>query len=350
MRLIRGKGFIGLQGPFSVLSSAPWRGGWLRRATRVINHQVPFDFHHDVATFYRAFERRMGWHRVVGLLTAVDVRKAVVVRRKDYLLAVTAGIRNASRVGTINILVGLRGLPCGGAPVELVKMVTEAKVAALQEYDLREGPAPATGTSTDAVVIAYEGRPPPFPYAGPLTPLGRRLGRDVRRSILRGIKAYHESTPARPLRDRLRERGLPVPPGLREGSPPEPREVREAWESAFALDDAVRAGRIPPPEGSWGATQPYAHRLLQAATRMARGSLVERAVKFGDPESSPCPPTSDDGPPLPADPARPHGTMLNPRGPRGGPRARRGLARRRPDGTSGREPRSRRRGGARTGS
>ena len=242
MRWITEEGYVGIEGPFRVLSSAPWHGG-LRPAPRIVNVQVPFDFDHDVGTFFRKFEREHHLPGSVGFLTAVDVRTAVRRKCRSHWLLVTAGVGNPSRVGTINILLAVAGNPSPAAQVELVKMVTEAKVAALYDLDIRAGPVPATGTSTDGVAIAATGNGPKFDYAGPATSIGRAIGRDVRQAVRDALRAYHGWDETRPIPDRLRERGWSEKDVQRLG--PVPARLRSEWESAFGLDEAHRAGRLP---------------------------------------------------------------------------------------------------------
>ena len=75
---------------------------------------------------------------------------------------------------------------CGA--VNGVITATEAKVGALTEAGIvtAEG-APATGTVTDAVVLAWTGRGPRVPYLGPGTVAGWCLARAVRQAVLLGI-------------------------------------------------------------------------------------------------------------------------------------------------------------------
>ena len=48
--------------------------------------------------------------------------------------------------------------------------------------------APATGTATDAIVLAWTGRSPRMPYLGPGTVAGWCLVRAVRRAVLEGAR------------------------------------------------------------------------------------------------------------------------------------------------------------------
>jgi adenosylcobinamide hydrolase len=243
MRLIRRRGFLAARGQFRVVSSAPWHGGMYRTKT-IVNVAVPMYFREPVPRFFRRFERQTGYRNVVGLLTAVDVRTTAVRRSRIGTVAISSGVSNSSRVGTINAIVILAGRPSNAAMVEAVKVVTEAKVAALVDLDIRSGDGRATGTSTDAVVIATEDRGGAFDYCGPATSRGRAIGRMVASAIRDGLARTQGYTPTRPIRNKLAERGL----GPAELGDPNrgPRFAnRAAWEAAFALDDAVRAGRLP---------------------------------------------------------------------------------------------------------
>lgn len=270
LRVFQGEGYVGIEGPFRVLSSAPWRGGW-RRARRVVNVQVPFDFDHQVPQFFRTFEAEHGLQGSVGFLTAVDVATAQIRRTSSLVLVVTGGVGNPSRVGTINVLLALRGNPSPAAMVELVKVVTEAKVAAVSSLDIRAGSAPATGTSTDAVAIATLGRGREYTYAGPATKIGRQVGASVRGAVRDAIVAYHRWDEGRPISDRLRERGWKekeiqsIPPALLRDRP--------RWEAAFGQDEALRSRRL-----RLAASDPYPFtRAVYGSRRRVRRSVAARA-------------------------------------------------------------------------
>jgi adenosylcobinamide hydrolase len=74
------------------------------------------------------------------------------------------------------------------AMVNAVITATEAKTNILLEQSVStpEG-HPATGTSTDAIVIACTGRGKPLPYAGPATLIGSLIGRTVRQTLSQAI-------------------------------------------------------------------------------------------------------------------------------------------------------------------
>jgi adenosylcobinamide amidohydrolase len=146
-----------------------------------------------------------GW---VGLMTGVALdTAAVVVHEHDGLAVaaiVTVGLGNPSAAGrdptggwfaasppagTINtIVVASAPLTAAGA-VNAATTATEAKALALFEGGIRTRTGePASGTSSDAIVIAAPlatpgSAPPPLRYAGPATALGWLIGRAVREAV-----------------------------------------------------------------------------------------------------------------------------------------------------------------------
>ena len=192
-----------------VLSSAAL-GGERRRVRYIINHTVKKSYNcdnpdQDLARLAAEIGLDEG---VMGLMTAVDVRHTVVRSgiRKALPVAVlctagtgnacAAGIpvfpgKNATAPGTINIVVLIDGNLTGAAMVNAVITATEAKTRAIFQAGIRlpDG-SMATGTNTDAIVIACTGRGKPLPYAGAATKLGYLVGHTVYRAVTQGIKDY----------------------------------------------------------------------------------------------------------------------------------------------------------------
>lgn len=134
----------------------------------------------------------------VGLMTAADLdrARAVMLSDKDLTVAavVTAGLSNATsaglsspaklRPGTINLVLLVKANLSPGAMVNAVITATEAKTDLLRRRQiLTPDNHPATGTSTDAVVVACTGQGSALPYAGPATPVGWLIGQVVRRAL-----------------------------------------------------------------------------------------------------------------------------------------------------------------------
>jgi len=77
--------------------------------------------------------------------------------------------------------------------VNLVATVAEAKVGALAAAGVRcPSGAIATGTATDATVIAATGRGPRHVFGGPVSDLGHAVAFTARRALERGIDRWLE--------------------------------------------------------------------------------------------------------------------------------------------------------------
>lgn len=197
-----------------VLSSAVL-GGERRRARFILNHTVENNYSSDTPAedLARLAEKMNLGKDVLGLMTAVDVRRTVMSFGTRSGLGVatvcTAGVSNACSAGsliaaahesmaapgTINIVVLIDGNLTEAAMVNAVITATEAKTMAVFQAGIRlpDG-AMATGTTTDAIVIACTGRGGPLPYAGAATDLGFLVGRTVYRAVAQGISDYFAAT------------------------------------------------------------------------------------------------------------------------------------------------------------
>jgi adenosylcobinamide hydrolase len=200
-----------------VLSSAPVGGGRCE-AEWIVNRRVPENYcATDPVTETVRWLTGNGFdpRRTVALLTAARTEDAVLVRidGDGFCLAalVTAGVGNAARAGkpgfsdgcrpgTINTILLVDGNVTEGAMVGAVITATEAKSAALQDLRVADPDGdPATGTNTDAVVIAVVRRKRDgcvHAYAGPASPLGRAVGRAVYEAVTEAV-----------LRERRRKEG-----------------------------------------------------------------------------------------------------------------------------------------------
>lgn len=197
-----------------VLSSAVL-GGERRRARFILNHTVAKNYSSDkpAEDLVRLAEKLNLGKDVLGLMTAVDIRHTVMSfgTRQDLAVATvcTAGVGNACSAGslvavaresaaapgTINLVVLIDGNLTEASMVNAVITATESKTMALFQAGIRlpDG-AMATGTTTDAIVIACTGRGKLFPYAGAATDLGFLVGRTVYRAVAQGISDYLAAT------------------------------------------------------------------------------------------------------------------------------------------------------------
>jgi adenosylcobinamide hydrolase len=212
---------IDLGKPQRVLSSAP-RGGGFLQSRYILNHQVSANPTSSVPTMApcRTWEnpaRYLGRvardldvaPRCVGLMTAVPLEHLVLAReeRDDLWVEafVTVGLSNAVRAGepptaergasvrpgTINIvLVTNAGLP-PSAMVGALQVAIESKAATVLASHVRSwtGRAGATGTGTDAIVLASGGGPA-VAYSGTHTKLGAMLGQAVAHAVQEGITRW----------------------------------------------------------------------------------------------------------------------------------------------------------------
>ena len=86
--------------------------------------------------------------------------------------------------GTINhLVVVVDGDPSPAALLNAMTTVTEAKTLVLFRAGVKCGDEPATGTSTDAIVIAAMGRGAHHQYGGPATDLGWSVARAARAGL-----------------------------------------------------------------------------------------------------------------------------------------------------------------------
>jgi len=189
--------------PLQTLSSALVGGGF-GQARCIVNRHVDKDYDvrspaDDLIAFAREHDIDEPF---VGLMTAVFVDEAQLATTRDGDLTVaivaTAGLGNATASGlsepaslapgTINLIVLVDGALTPAALVNGVITATEAKTQALMAHGVQtSGGHPASGTSTDAVVIACTGRGAALPYAGPATRVGWLIGRSVRQALAKAL-------------------------------------------------------------------------------------------------------------------------------------------------------------------
>jgi adenosylcobinamide hydrolase len=185
--------------PLALLSSALVAGGF-GSAREIVNMHVD-DVSPDSspAADLAAFAARLGIDEpFVGLMTAAKTQYArLAAESRDGVTVaavVSMGLSNracagvsppsAYATGTINTIVLIDAHLTPAALVNTVITATEAKTLALGAWQVLspEG-APASGTSTDAVVVACTGRGEARSYAGPATVVGWLTARTVRRAM-----------------------------------------------------------------------------------------------------------------------------------------------------------------------
>jgi adenosylcobinamide hydrolase len=199
--------------PLRTLNSSTCGGGFGNH-TCLINRQVDKNYHaRDPIEEMNYFLLNEGLRpdETAGMLTAAWVEDAGIhteswvdegKAKHDQLMVctyVTVGLSNKARAGdtlpatalypgTINTIVFIHGTLTDAAMVNAVITATEAKTAALTDLgicmDSSNGGRPATGTTTDAVLIAANNKGSFHRYAGTATQLGYCIGRAVYESIM----------------------------------------------------------------------------------------------------------------------------------------------------------------------
>lgn len=208
---------IDLGKPRPVLSSAP-KGGGFARARYILNHQVPANPMRvttpasrqvccNPAPYLGRIAAELGAdRRCVALMTSVSLKQLVTVREELDGLWVegffTVGVTNAVRVGepavsaevritpgTINIILVTNARLTTPAMVGAVQVATESKTATLLAAEVPSwtGLPGATGTGTDAVVVAGGRGGPYVRYSGTHTRIGGMIGRVVSRGVKDGL-------------------------------------------------------------------------------------------------------------------------------------------------------------------
>lgn len=196
--------------PLRTLNSSMWGEGlgWHscllnRQVDRTYSSEDPLAEMHD---FMR--ERGIEVTTTAALLTAARVQdRGYCQQRAGSGLTVctwaTVGLGNKARAGmpreveelfpgTINLITVIDGALSDAAMINAVITATEAKAAALQDADIRvnDGQEIATGTTTDAMIVASTQNGPSFRYAGTATQLGYCIGRTVYEAVKESIQYY----------------------------------------------------------------------------------------------------------------------------------------------------------------
>jgi adenosylcobinamide hydrolase len=181
-----------VSGDFEALSSGV--EGGRKPVEHILNIQVPYDFPHDNPGNYvrdTVLSLRLDGS-YTALLTAVEMQSTQILTDACVTVFVTAGIRNPSSFGTINIIVVSSKKLSEGAMVGTIITATESKTRALFDMGFR-----FTGTVTDAVVVACENSSSenePILYGGSATFFGRRVVKLVRQGVKDALKAHYGSS------------------------------------------------------------------------------------------------------------------------------------------------------------
>lgn len=190
--------------PVQVISSGP-HGGGIGPRRWVLNAQVSSDYVRlDPDEHVREIASELGLPGTgTGMLTAVDVARSHHATDGPVEVTATVGLgqptwaaapdRSSARaagtpVGTINVFAWVPAALGPAALVNAVATVTEAKVQALFDAAVA-----ATGTATDAVVVACPVDGPIETFGGPRSTWGAPLARAVHRAVLAGAQGSAEA-------------------------------------------------------------------------------------------------------------------------------------------------------------
>ena len=114
--------------------------------------------------------------------------------------------------GTINIIVLINANPTDSCMVASLITATEAKSAALRDFDVRSlytGDS-ATGSITDSVTIASTSQGKTISYGGPASKLGKAVGYCTRKAVTEALMKQEPIWACRTVLERLKERHLPL--------------------------------------------------------------------------------------------------------------------------------------------
>lgn len=195
-----------------VLSSAVHNAG-LGWYESFMNRTVPqeYDITHAHEEFLQyIIDKGFSPTNVVGMMTAIDTKKAVMKCYEasfgQVLIVVTAGVGNAidvsqafrrnnsEQVGTINTWVIVNGKLSDEAFVQAMMTATEAKTKAMQHKRIIDpvSKTVATSTPTDSLLIAATQQGEHMQYGGPITELGKVIGRGVYEATVKAIQNYRK--------------------------------------------------------------------------------------------------------------------------------------------------------------
>ena len=160
----------------------------------------------------------------LAMLTAANIKNYSLVTKKaqgfSVSVAATAGCQHGESsgeemdvqeiAGTINIIVLIDGNPSESCMVATLVTATEAKSAALRDFDVRSrytGDS-ATGSITDSVTVASTCKGKTLTLGGPPSKLGKLVGYCVRKAVSEALPKQEPFWGCRTVLDRLKERHL----------------------------------------------------------------------------------------------------------------------------------------------
>ncbi|MFA5572900.1 MAG: adenosylcobinamide amidohydrolase [Crenarchaeota archaeon] len=215
----------------ATVSSAFFNGG-TKRVRHVLNVGVPKGYsdkvlHTNPLELITTSARKIGVTKnYLAMVTAANVHNFSLVTQKtnEYTVAVaaTAGcshgessgeeINIKENIGTINIIVFIDGAPLQSCMIAALITATEAKSAALHDFDVRSRYSGdlATGSITDSITVASTDKGTPIILGGPASKFGKLVGYCTRHAVIEALLKQEPEWANRSVFDRLNERHLPV--------------------------------------------------------------------------------------------------------------------------------------------
>jgi adenosylcobinamide hydrolase len=213
------------------VSSAIFNGGF-KQVKAILNVGVPEGYndrslHLEPLKLIASSAAEIGLTKdYLAMVTAAKVKNYSLATKKtgDFLVSVivTAGCSHSESSGeemdvqeisgTINIIVLIDGKPTESCLVASLITATEAKSAALRDFDVRSlytGDS-ATGSITDSVTIASTNLGKSVSYGGPASKLGKMVGYCTRKAVSEALIKQEPIWISRTVLDRLKERNLPL--------------------------------------------------------------------------------------------------------------------------------------------
>jgi len=215
----------------TAVSSAIFNGGF-KQVKAVLNIGVPQGYndrslHLDPLSLITSSAAKLGLTKdYLAMITAAKITNYSLVFKKTDGFSVnvvaTAGCSHGESsgeemnvqeiAGTINVIVLIDGKPTESCMVASVITATEAKSAALRDFDIRSlytGDS-ATGSITDSVTIVSTNQGKNMSYGGPASKLGKLVGYCTRKAVTEALIKQEPIWASRTVIDRLKERHLPL--------------------------------------------------------------------------------------------------------------------------------------------
>ncbi len=215
--------------PLKTVSSAIFNGG-CKHVKAVLNVGVPEGYsdhslHLDPMQLITSSAVKVGVSQdYLAMVTAAKIRNYALFQKKMSAFSVTvvatAGCSHGESsgeemdvqeiAGTINIIVFIDGNPTDSCMVAALITATEAKSAALRDFDVRSrytGDS-ATGSITDSVTVASTGSGKTLNLAGPASKVGKIVGACTRKAVAQALVTQEPIWACRTVLYRLKERHL----------------------------------------------------------------------------------------------------------------------------------------------